>query len=156
MSLNGVGALSSYAFQNTFAQTGSASQALTQALTATQSQAADTSALLASVSSFDPLAALSGGSNAQALVSLAYSASAATGNGPEAVQAMLASLGGGASVFTSPSSNLPGSEAALSPDTTQALARYAYDQSRDPASAAREAATAAQQSLLTSALNLLA
>lgn len=155
MDMSVSGALSTYAYQNTLTQTGSASQALTQAMAAGQSQAAEAGALLASAGQVDPISALSGGSNSQTLVSLAYSSSAASGNGPEAVQAMLATLGGGASALLPTSDGLPVSTAALSPTTTEALARYAYDQSQNPAHTAAQAAAAGQQSLLSSGLNLL-
>ena len=58
MDVNGIGALSSYAYQTALTKTGSASQALTQAMAAGQSQAADVGALLASAGSVDPIAAL--------------------------------------------------------------------------------------------------
>jgi len=156
MDVNASAALSSYAYQTTLARTGSASRALSQALASNQSQAADTSALLASAGSFDALAPLAGGANSQALVGLAYGASAAAGNGPEAVQALLASLGGGSSVFTPDSDNLPVSAAALTSSSSLALARYAYDQSQNPEADTKAAVSAARQSILSSGLNLLA
>lgn len=156
MDIRATGALSSYAYQSSLAQTGSADRALIQALTMGQSQAADAGALVASAGLVDPLSALAGGSNSQALTTLAYGASEALGNGPQALRAMLASLGGGGSAFAPSSDGLPVSAAAISPGATQALLRYAYDQSQDPEGAAKQAALSAQQSLLSSGLNLLA
>ena len=156
MDVNATGALSSYAYQSALSKTGSSSQALIQALAAGQSQAADVGSLLASVGSVDPIAALSGGSNSQALTSLAYNASASLGNGASAVQAMLATLTGGSSALFSGSDGLPVSAAALSPGNTEALLRYTYDQSQDPKTSAKQAAASAQQALLTSGLDLLA
>jgi hypothetical protein len=156
MDVNAVGALSAYTYQTALTQTGSASQALTQALASGQSQAAQTGALLASAGSLDPASLLAGGSSSQALTSLAYSASAASGNGPEAIQAMLASLGGGTSGLLPTADSLPVSAAALTPGATQALVRYAYDQSQDPQTAEQLAITAGQQALLSQGLNLLA
>ncbi|HEY3401104.1 MAG TPA: hypothetical protein VGK03_10775 [Geothrix sp.] len=156
MDMNVAGALSAYTYQSTLAQTGSASQALTQALATSQSQVGQASALLAGAGSLDGATALAGGSGVQALASLAYSASAASGNGPEALQAMLATLGGGTSALSSTSDSLPLSAAILSPSTTEALVRYAYDQSQNPKNAEQLAITAGQQALLTSGLNLTA
>ena len=156
MDMNVAGALSAYAYQSTLTQTGSASQALGRGLAASQSQAAETTTLLASAGAVDPMATLAGGSGVQALASLAYSTSAASGNGVGAVQSLLASLGGGTSAFTSTSDKLPASTTALSPGATEALARYAYDQSADPKTSAHQAAAAAKQALLTSGLDLLA
>ena len=155
MDVNAVGALGAYAYQTTLAQGGSASQALTQALAAGQSQAAQTGALLASAGSLDSTSLLAGGSNSQALTSLAYSASAASGNGPEAIQAMLASLGGGTSGLLPTADSLPVSAAALTPGATEALVRYAYDQSSNPQAAEQQAIAAGQQALLSTGLNLL-
>ena len=156
MDVNVAGALSAYTYQSTLAQTGSASQALTQGLAAGQAQVAQANALLASAGSLDATTALAGGSGIQALASLAYSASAASGNGPEALQAMLASLGGGTSAFSATSDSVPMSTAVLSPSTAEALVRYAYDQSQNPKHAEQLAITAGQQALLTSGLNLTA
>lgn len=150
--MNVTSALSAYAYQSTLTQTGSASQALTQALVAGQSQVAQTGALLGSV---DPLTALSGSDN-QGLLSLAYGSAASSGNGPGAIQAMLTTLSGGTSALLPSTDGLPVSAAALAPSTTAALVRYAYDQSQNPSTFAQQAATVAQQSVLTSGLNLLA
>jgi hypothetical protein len=157
MDMSVTGVLSAYAYQNTLARTGSASQALSQGMAVGQSQAAQAATLLSSAGTVDPASALSGGSSSSALVSLAYGASASSGNGPEAVQAMLASLGGGTSALLAPSTDgLPVSAAALTPaSATAALVRYAYDQSQDPKAAEQQAITAGQQALLSSGLNLL-
>lgn len=157
MDMNVSGTLSTYAYQTTLAKTGNPAQALTSALASNQSQAAETSALLASAGSVDPTSVLAGDAGNEALASLAYAASASTGNGPAAVQAMLASLGGSSvsSLLPSPST-LPVSPAALTPGTTEALARYAYDQSQNPNAVAAQSVASGQQALLSSGLNLLA
>jgi hypothetical protein len=149
MDVNGIGALSAYAYQTTLNQTGSSSQALSQAMTVGQAQAAETSGLLASVGPVDPLAALGGGTTGPGLAGLAYASSAASGHGPDAIQAVLAALGGGSSALFTGSDSLPVSAAALSPSTTQALVRYAYDQSQNPDKAL-------QQAQLGTGLNFLA
>jgi hypothetical protein len=156
MDMNVAGALSAYAYQSTLTQTGNASQALRQGLAASQSQAASTSTLLASAGSIDPMAALAGGSGVQALASLAYTSSAASGNGTQAVQAMLASLGSSSTALFASSDKMPLSAAAIAPGATEALARYAYDQSADPKTSAQQAAAAAKQALLSTGLDLLA
>ena len=156
MEISAMGALSSYAYQSSLAQTGNASQALIQALASGRSQAANAGALVSSAGFVDPISALAGGSNSQALTSFAYGASADSGNGPQALRAMLASLGGGVSAFAPSSDGLPVSAAAISPGATQALLRYAYDQSQDPEAAVKQAVLSAQQFVSTSALNLLA
>lgn len=156
MDINAISALSAYTYQSALTQSGSPAQALNQALPVAQSQAATVGGLLASAGSVDPLAALAGGADAQALGSLAYAASAASGNGPEALQALLASLGGSSAALLSPSTGQPSSTASLSPSVAEALARYAYDQSQNPAHTVAQTAAAGQQVLLASTLNLLA
>ncbi len=156
MDINATSALSLFAYQNTLSQTGSKSEAVTQALAAGQSQAAETAGLLASIGTVDPIAALSGGSASEALTSMAYAHSAASGNGPEAIQAMLAALGGGASALLPSTDGLPVSAAALSPGASAAMVRYAYDQSQNPAATAQQALASTRQSLEQTTLNLLA
>jgi hypothetical protein len=162
MNVNAIGALSAYTYQNTLAQTGSASQALSQALAASQSQADDMSSLLSSVGSVDPLTALSGSSGMESLSALTYASSAASGNGSDALQAMLGTRSPTSSLSSlfSGTDGLSMSAALLSPSTTEALVRYTYDQSQNhTASAAQTAAQAiasGQQTLMTSTLNLLA
>ncbi len=107
MDVNGLGALSAYAYQTTLDRTGSRSQALGQAMTLGQAQAAETSDLLASVGPVDALAALP-------------------------------ALGGPPALFPG-TDNLPVSAAALAPSATQALVRYAYDQSQNPDRALQQA-----------------
>jgi hypothetical protein len=157
MDVNLSGALGALAYQTTLNQTGSPSQALLQSLAAGQSQAAEAGSLIASVGPTDPQAGLAGGAGSQALASFAYGTSATAGKGPEAVQALLATLGGTTAPALLPSSdNLPVSAAALSPSTTAALVRYAYDQSQTPAAATQQAIASGQQTLLNTGLNLLA
>jgi hypothetical protein len=156
MDMSVTGALSAYAYQSTLTQTGSTSQALTQALASSQSQVADARTLLASAGPVDPLAALAGSANGQALTALVDAASASSGDSPGSVQAMLASLGGGTSALIPTSDGLPVSAVMLSPSTTEALVRYAYDQSQNPDSLANKTDLLGQQALLASGLNLLA
>jgi hypothetical protein len=155
MDITAMSALNTYAYQNAYAQTGNGSQALVQALTSNQSQMAQMGQILASASPIDPIASLAGSSGSQALVSLAYSTSASAGNGPGAVQSMLASLSGGTSALLPTSDSLPLSTAILSPSTTQALVRYAYDQSQNQTTTAAQAAASGQQALAASGWNLL-
>ncbi len=156
MDVSATSALSLFAYQSTLSQTGSKAQAVTQALAAGQSQAAETGSLLASVGTVDPITALSGGSVSSALTSMAYANSASSGNGPEAVQAMLAALGGGTSALLPSTDGLPVSAAALSPGATAAMSRYAYDQSQNPSATVQQALASARQSLEQTNLNLLA
>jgi hypothetical protein len=156
MDINAISALSAYTYQSALTQSGSAAQALTQSLSLAQSQSASVGGLLASAGSVDPLAALAGGSETQALASLAYSASEASGTGSESVQALLAALGTGSSALLTTSTALPTSAVGLSPSATEALARYAYDQSQNPTHTIAQTAAAGQQALLASTLNLLA
>jgi hypothetical protein len=167
MDMNVTAALGSYAYQSTLTQTGSANRALAQAMASGQSQASEVGSLVASAGSFDPLASLAGGSNSEALTSLAYATSAASGTGAQSVQAALASLGNGTSAIlsslsSSGSDGLPLSAAALSPSTTEALVRYAYDQGQSQSqglgtsATAQQAAASGLQTLMSSSLNLLA
>jgi hypothetical protein len=164
MNVNGIGALSSYTYQSTLAQSGSASQALSQALAASQSQVDDLSSLFNNSGQGASLGASSG---LTALSSLTYSATTASGNGTDALQALL-----GSNATTSTLSTLftttggqSLSVAMLSPNAAEALVRYTYDQSQSQSqsqSASSNTQTTAQliasgkQTLLTSGLNLLA
>lgn len=156
MDINAISALSAYTYQGALTQSGSAPQALTQALASGQSQAANVRDLLASAAATETLASLAGGSGAQALASLAYSASESAGTGPASVQALLATLGTGSSALLTTSTSLPASTAGLAPSAIEALARYAYDQSQNPTHTIAQTAAAGQQALLASGLNLLA
>jgi hypothetical protein len=72
-------------------------------------------------------------------------------------QTLLGSLlGTNSSALLSASDNLPASAAALSIPNSEALARYAFDPSLNPTSTSHQFAASAQQSPLTSGLNLLA
>lgn len=157
MAVNAIGALSAYAYQNTLAQTGSASQALSQALAASKAQADQVSSLFGNASSTDSFLAQTGNSG---LAALTYSASAASGTGADAIQALLGSQTSNPSSLFTNSDGQPSSAAMLSPSAAAALARYTYDQSQNhTASSAQTAAQAiasGQQSLLASGLNLLA
>lgn len=159
MNVNAIGALSAYTYQNTLAQTGSSSQAMSQALAVSQSQADDMSSVLSSLGSMDSQTALSGSSGIEALSALTYSA---TGKGPDALQALLGSsspANNGSSLFSN-SDAMPMSAAVMSPGTMAALVRYTYDQSQNHTSSApqttSQAVTSAQQALMASSLNLLA
>lgn len=156
MDLNVSSALTAYAYQSTLTQTGSKSQALSQALAASQSQVASATDLLTGATSTDALSALAGSSGTQALTSLSYATAAQSGNGADAVQALLASLNGGVSALLPSSDGMPASATLLSPSTTAALVRYAYDQSQNPANTVAQIAASGQQALLSSGLNLLA
>jgi len=162
MNVNTIGALSAYAYQNTLAQTGSTSQALSQALAASKAQVDSVTSMLSSMGPVDPLAALSGNSGMEALSALTYSSSAASGNSADALQALLGSNASTSSLSSlfSGSDGLSMSAALLSPSTTEALVRYTYDQSQNySASSAQTTAQAiasGQQTLMTSTLNLLA
>jgi len=156
MDLNVAGALSSYAYQSALAKTGNKGQALAQAMAVSQSQSSDASLLLASTGSVDPMSALLGGSTSEALNSLSYSMSAASGNGSQAIQALLASPGSSASSLFSGTDSLPLSAAVLSPASTQALVRYAYDQSQNSSATVEQAIASSQQAIQGSVMNLLA
>ena len=70
MDMNVSSALTAYAYQSTLTQTGSPSQALSQALAASQSQVASVTALWTGAGSADAFTALAGSSGTQALTSL--------------------------------------------------------------------------------------
>jgi hypothetical protein len=168
MNVNATGALSSYTYQSTQTQTGSANQALSQALAASQSQVNDLSSLFNSTGQTDPLATLSASSGLEALSSLAYASSAASGNGSGALQALLGSSSSTSSLSTlfTTTGGQSLSVAMLSPSAAQALVRYTYDQSQKQNQAAfaatANAPTTAQliasgrQTLVSSGLNILA
>ncbi|WP_306591047.1 hypothetical protein [Geothrix sp. 21YS21S-4] len=155
MDVSASNSLTAYAYQSTLSQGGNSGQALTQALASGRSQAAQASSLVASAGPSDATSALAGASGSQALASYAYSSADAAGNGPEAVQSLLSSLGGGTSALLS-TDGLPVSAEAISASSTEAQARYAYDQSQNPSATAAQAAAAGQQTQLASGLNLLA
>jgi hypothetical protein len=172
MNVNATGALSSYTYQSTLTQTGSASQALSQALAASQSQVDEMSSLFSSAGQGDPLASLAASSGLAALSSLTYSAATASGNGADALQALLGSSSATSSLSSlfSTTGGQSMSVAMLSPGAAEALVRYTYNQSQNQTTAATTTApstsptspTTAQlivsgkQTLLTSGLNLLA
>jgi hypothetical protein len=155
MDMNVSSALTAYAYQSTLTQTGSRSQALSQALAAGQSQVASATNLLDGAGSTDALAALAGNSGAPALTALSYATAAQSGTGADAVQALLASLNGGVSALLPAADSMPTSAPLLSPSTTEALVRYAYDQSQNPANTTAQIAASGQQALLSSGLSLL-
>lgn len=165
MNVNATGALSSYTYQSTLTQTGSASQALSQALAASQSQVDEMSSLFGSTGQGDSQASLIAGSSPAALSTLTYSAAAASGNGADALQALLGSSSASSSLSSlfSTTGGQSMSVAMLSPSAAEALVRYTYDQSQGQSAAATtNTPTTAQliasgkQTLLTSGLNLLA
>lgn len=137
MDFNGMAALSAFTYRSTLSRTGDATQALQQALSASQAQVAGVNPLLAGASSEaqDPLYALSVG--AQNLSFLGTQGSTPT------------------SLFTR-SDNLPTSAALLAPSAAVALARYAYDQTQAPQTASQMAQASVQQARLTTGLDLLA
>jgi hypothetical protein len=156
MAVNAIGALSAYTYQNTLTQTGSASQALSQALAASQAQADQVSALFGTSSSADSFLAQSGTGG---LAALTYSAATDSGTGTDALQALLGATSQTSSLFTN-SDGGPSSAALLAPSAAAALARYTYDQSQNhtatSAQTAAQAIASGQQSLLASGLNLFA
>ena len=171
MNVNAVGALSSYTYQSTLAQTGSAGQALSQALAASKAQVDQASSIFGNTGQGDALTALTASSG---LSALSYSASAASGSTSDVLQALLgtsssssASTSSLSSLFST-SGGQSVSAAMLSPDATAALARYTYNQSQTSASPTATTSSSSatptitqliasgQQALLSSTLNLLA
>lgn len=134
MDVNGLAALSSYFYQSALAQTGNASQALTQALSSTQTQVSGVTSLLASSA---PTESLFGTGDTTGLD--------------------FALLGGSSPSALLPTSDgLPSSTAYLTPSTTAALVRYAYDQNQDPSTAVQNALASTQASMFKAGLDLLA
>ncbi|MBI1751158.1 MAG: hypothetical protein HY014_12615 [Acidobacteria bacterium] len=158
MNVNGLGALSAYTYQSALTQTGSANQALSQALSASQAQINDLSALFSSTGSEDPLAGLSGASGLSGLNALSYSTASSLGQDSAALQALLGSTSPTASLSSlfSASDGLSVSASVLAPDATAALVRYTYDQSQNHSASLGQALASGQQTLLSSGLNLLA
>ena len=154
--MNAAGAISAYTYQSALSQTGNADQALAQALSASQSLVAADSALFANqIGPVNPMAAFSGDASGQFSTALPFPSSAPS-NG-DGAQALLNSLlSSTSSALFSGTDNMPVSAALLSPTSTEALVRYAYDQSQNPNTSTNSLIAAAQQTLLTSALNLLA
>jgi hypothetical protein len=96
MDISAMSALTGFSYQNTLKQTGSGSQALTQALAASQSQINQMSTLLSpKTATTDAFATLAGTSGQEAMAGLSYLTAAATGNGTSAVQSLLGSLNRG-------------------------------------------------------------
>jgi len=149
MDVNALGAFGSYAYQSILSQTGNANQAYSQALSAGSSQAASrTFQAPPRVDPVDAMAALDGGTPDQA-----STASANAPAMPSAPQALLnAFLGSNTSAFSA-SDSLPSSALALSPANSEALIRYAYDQSQNP-NAVSQVSSSTQPP--TASLNLLA
>src|SRR5664279_5689380 len=133
MNVNATGALSSYTYQSTLTQTGSASQALSQALAASQSQVDEMSSLFGSTGQGDSQASLIANSGLAALSTLTYSAAAASGNGSDALQALLGSSSSTSSLSSlfSTTGGKSMSVAMLAPSAAEALVRYTYDQSQN-------------------------
>ncbi len=147
-----IGSLSTYTYQSALQQTGSASQALGQALAVSKSQADMVGSLFKSTGTQNPLA---GAFSSPDLASLTYTTSAATGGGSELIQSLLAGASTSlAGLFASNDQSL--TSAMASPSAAAALARFAYNQSQNPANLVQEAATSGQQSLLQSGLSFLA
>jgi hypothetical protein len=166
MNVNAIGALSSYTYQNILSQTGSASQALSEALVASQSQVDQASSLFGNTGQGDALTTLAASSGLSALSSLSYSAAAASSGSSDALQGLLGSSSSTSSLSSlfSTSGGQSVSAAMLSPDAAEALARYTYNQSQNNSNstASTTAPTitqliaSSQQALLSSTLNLLA
>jgi len=163
MELNGMGASGSNAYQAPLGRTGNPKQALVSGIGGLLGGAGafdpaasfDAMGSFDPIAAFDPIASLSTGSNSQALVSLGYGGVADSGSEGGNVQAMLATLGGGAAM-TFPQ-GAPATATGLFPASTQALPRTPYGPSQNPDSAAAQQGVASiQQFLATSGLNLLA
>jgi hypothetical protein len=149
MDVNALGAINSYVYQGALSQSGNADQALAQALAAGQSLTADkSSGGPAKVGPVDPLEAARG-DKAQQPASASTSIPTWNAQGPQALAGTL--FGSSSSALLSASDSLPASAASLAPGNTEALVRYAYDQSRNP-----DAAASSAQSTLGTGLNLLA
>jgi hypothetical protein len=157
MDISSIGAFRTYRYLTTLAQGGDRNQALLQALAAGQPQAAEVADVLDSatdgksraVSPLASLASLAGQAGGEALGALAYTASAATGQGPEALASLLATLGGGNTSLLFPSAALP------LPAAT-ALAAYGYGQSENPQQALAQLTATGRKALLATGLDLLA
>jgi len=158
MNVNGLGGLVAYTDQKALSQTGSADQALSQALSASQAQISDLSSLFSSTGSEDSLAALSGASALSSLNALSYSTASSSGQDPTTLLTLLGSSSPTASLSSlfSGADGLPVSASVLAPDATAALVRYTYDQSQNSAASLSQALASGQQALLSSGLNLLA
>ena len=147
-----VSGLSTYTYQSTLQQTGSASQALSQALAASKSQADLVGSLFGNTGTQD---ALAGAFTSPDLAALTYTTSAAAGSGSDLLQSLLSGASSSfAGLFSSDGQSL--TSAMVSPSAAAALARYAYDQNQNPTALIQQATTSAQQSLLQSGLSLLA
>lgn len=156
MDISAMSALTGYSYQSALKLTGNRSQALTQALAASQSQINQMGTLLSpKTATTDAFTTLAVSSGQEAMAGLSYLTAAATGNGTSAIQSLLGSLNPGVSSLLPSAGSMPQSATLLAPSTTAALARYAYDQSQNPASYTTQAVTAGQQSLMASGWNLL-
>lgn len=149
MDISGIGAFRTYRYLTTLAEGGDRNQALLQALAAGQPQAAEAADVLGSATAVSPLASLAGQGGGEALGALAYTASAATGQGPEALASLLAALSGNNTALLFPSAALP------LPAAT-ALAAYGYGQSEDPRQALAQLTATGRKALATTGLDLLA
>ena len=158
LDMNAAGAISAYTYQSALSRTGSADQALTHALATSQSLVAASSALFATqIGPINPMPALSGDATGQASTALPFASLAPPGNGNDhRAQVLNALLGSTNSALFSSTGNLPVSAAVLSPASTEALVRYAYDQGQNPSTSTNALIASAQQSRLSAGLNLLA
>ncbi len=151
MDVNALSVLSSYSYQNVPARTGNSDQASGQALGTSFAPGASTSTQTPPlVTPVDRLDAT------QADRAERPEPSAASGNGADSQALAGAFLGSHSSALSPASDSLPASAAALAPATAEALARYAYDQSRNPDSTAHLFSDASSQLPMAQGLNLLA
>jgi hypothetical protein len=118
---------------------------------AARTQQANANAPSGSVGAADSSLSLGGSSSGQALT---YGAT--SGMGPKGVGDPLSGVGGGAAPLLASSDGLPMSAMVLAPASTEAMVRYAYDQSQNPAKSAQQTSPSTQQGLLVPGLNLLA
>lgn len=156
MDISSIGAFRTYRYLTTLAQGGDRNQALLQALAAGQPQAAEAANVLGSAAALSPLASLAGQAGSEGLGALAYTASAATGQGPEALASLLRTLGGGSTSFLFASDATALTAASPSLPAATALAAYGYGQSEDPQQALAQLTATGRKALLATGLDLLA
>lgn len=159
MDIGSISAFRTYRYLTTLAQGGDRNQALLQALAAGQPQAAQATDVLGSATALSPqttLATLAGQAGSEGLGALAYTASAATGQGPEALTSLLRTLGGGSTSFLFASDATALTAASPSLPAATALAAYGYGQSEDPQQALAQLTATGRKALLATGLDLLA
>ena len=149
--MNALSVLSAHSYQSVLSRSGNAGQAPGQASGTSFSPGASTSTqtppLITPVDRLDAT---------QADRTEQPAPSAAAGRGTDSQALAGAFLGSHSSALPPASDSLPASAAALSPATAEAVARYAYDQSRNPDSTSHLFNDASSQLSMAQGLNLLA